>query len=298
MKYLDPVALAKMANLELKVRHVMEGVISGRHASPHKGHSLEFSQHREYSAGDELRHIDWKVFGRSDRFVVKQFQDETNLRAYLLLDASGSLQYASPGNISKLEYASYCAASLAYILLRQQDAAALGIFDTQIRSFLPPHHQLSHLPRLYGLLEKVQAGGETDLAAVLTGLGKHLRRRGLIVILSDLMGDQAGIIRALKYYRSRHHDVAVLHILDPHEIEFPFRGEHVFRDMESCAEVYADADEVGENYRTVFRQFVQEYEIGFRRSGIDYFTVSTATPVAASLNRCLGRERQPYRLLL
>ncbi len=290
MKLLHPVTLAKLSNLRLRVQRVVEGVLSGLHSSPYKGHSLEFSQHREYAYGDELRHIDWKVYGRSDRFFIKQFQDETNLRAYLLLDASGSMGYrsqGSPGGLSKLDYASQLSAALAYLLLRQEDAVSLGVFDTSLRFFLPPRHQLSHFSLLCDKLETLAPGGETGIETVLKGFGRFMKRRGLVIVVSDLLADPAEVLKTLKFFRFRHHEVMVFHVLDPEEIGFHFSGEALFRHAENKEELFADADAIGEAYRGVFAKFLEEYKTGFRSAGIDYHLVTTDTPLETALARCM-----------
>ncbi|MHB9154132.1 MAG: DUF58 domain-containing protein, partial [Endomicrobiales bacterium] len=189
MELLNPLTMARLSALELRARFVVEGMLAGLHSSPFRGHSLEFAQHREYAYGDELRHIDWKVYARSDKFFIKQFQEETNLRAYLLLDASGSMAFSSGGNMSKLGYGKLLAAALTYLLLRQDDAAGLGVFDTGLRHFVAPNHQLSHLSRVCETLEKASPGAETGIAAVLKDFGQHMRRRSLLLMISDLLDE-------------------------------------------------------------------------------------------------------------
>ena len=290
MKFLDSLTLAKLSSLKIRVRHVVEGLLSGLHSSPYKGHSLEFAQHREYSSGDELRHIDWKVFGRSDRFFVKQFQDETNLRAYIILDASGSMGFKSANNPSKLEYASSLCAALSYLLLNQEDAVSLGVFDAALRSFIPAHHQLSHLSLLLEKLEKLSPGGKTDIPGVLKGFGRFMKKRGLLIFVSDLLSDVEGVSNALKYFRYRHHEVMVLQVLDPEEINFGYSGENVFTHMEDGSSVFADAGEMGDEYRRLFSGFLSGYKTAFRQAGIDYNLVTTDMPVEKALERCLAKR--------
>ncbi len=228
MKLLDPVALSKIASLQLRARHVVDGLLSGSHLSRLRGHSLEFAQHREYVRGDELKHIDWKMNGRSDRLFIKQYQDETNLRCCILLDASGSMGYASKGNISKLEYGAMAAASLCYLLFQQGDAAGLGIFDDNLHTFLPPMHQQSYLPLLNAALENVKPGGDTGIHTALADVARRLKKRSMVILVSDLLGDTGQIMPALRHLSARRYDVMVLQVLDPREIDFDFSGEAPF----------------------------------------------------------------------
>jgi len=287
MKFLDPLTLAKLSTLKIHVRQVVEGLLSGLHTSPYKGHSLEFAQHREYSFGDELRHIDWKVFGRSDKFFVKQFQDETNLRAYVILDASGSMGFSSGKNAPKLEYASRLCAALSYLLLNQEDAVSLSAFDTSMKFFIPPHHQLSHLTLLLDKLETLTPGGETDISGVLGDFGRFIRKRGLMIFVSDLLSDQEKVLSALKYFRYRHNEVIAIQVLDPQEISFGYSGENTFLNLEGGNSIFADTDSMGDEYRKLFGSFLAGYKLAFRRAGIQYNLVTTDMQLETALERCL-----------
>jgi uncharacterized protein (DUF58 family) len=291
MKRIDPSVIARLPALQLRARQVVEGLHAGLHSAPYHGHSQEFSQHREYTAGDPLRSIDWKVYGRTDRFYVKQYQDETNLRAYLLLDSSHSMEYAHQGRPPKLSFAVNLAAAFAYLLMKQQDAVALGVFDTTLRTWLPPQHHAAHLAVFFDALEQVVAGGETAIPAMLTAFGSRLKKRGMIVIISDLMDTPAAVLAAVRALRARHHEVMVVQVLDPDEIAFPFTGEIRFTDLESSAACVLDADEAGETYRRLMAGFLQEYAAGFRHAGIDYHRITTDTPLEQALSRIIrGRE--------
>lgn len=287
-KLLEPQALAKLSNLRLNVRQVVEGLLAGLHSSPHKGQSQEFAQHREYSPGDELRRIDWKVFARSDRFFVKQYQDETNLRAYILLDTSGSMAFSSKGRPSKLAYAAHLAAALAYLLLRQEDAVSVAAYDDSLRFYLPPNHQLSQLSLIFSKLEGLEAGGDTGTGAALGEIGRHLKKRGLIILISDLLSDPEETLKMLRYYRLRHHEVMALQVLDPEELDFGFTGENRFVQLEGKAEVSADADEVRDEYRKLLNAMIEEYKLGFRRSKIDYRLFTTDKPLESALGAFLA----------
>lgn len=290
MTLLNQNTMSRLASLELRARYVVEGLLSGLHASPWRGHSLEFAQHREYAYGDELRHIDWKVFGRSDRFFIKQFQDETNLRAHILLDASGSMGFSAGGRATKLDYAKQVCAALAYLLLHQEDACGVGIFDTSLKVVIPPHHQLSHLARLCAALEGAAGGGETAIAPALKEFGRHLKRRSLVILASDLMDEPEKILSALKMFRFRHHEVIVLQVLDPAELSFPYEGENVFEQMEGKGSLHADADMLSAEYRRLFTRFIGSYQSGFRQAGIDFHCLMTDVPLEKALIRLLERR--------
>ncbi|MBN1823650.1 MAG: DUF58 domain-containing protein [Endomicrobiales bacterium] len=287
MKYLDSLTLAKISKFNLKVRYVVEGVMSGLHSSPLKGHSLEFAQHREYSSGDELRHIDWKIYGRTERFFVKQFQDETNLRAYILLDASASMGYSSGKNPKKMEYAAQLSAALAYLLVHQEDSVGFSMFDSSLRFFVPPFHRVSHLATIFDRLEHVETGGETDIDGILRDFARHVKKRSLLIVVSDLLDDPEKTLKALKYFRFRHHQIIVLQVLDRQEVDFGFSGENLFRHLETGGGLFVDADELRASYRQVFGSFVEKYKSGFRQAGIEYFLVTTDVPIEVSLAKCL-----------
>lgn len=287
MPIINSLDLSKLSNLRFNVRHVVEGLLTGLHSSPYKGQSLEFAQHREYSQGDELRHIDWKVFARSDKFFIKQFQDETNLRAYILLDSSGSMKYRSGKHPTKLNYAAHVAAALSYLLLKQEDAVSLSAFDTSLRFYLPPNHQITQLQNVMNKLETLEPGGETAIDDVLKGFGRHLRRRGLIILISDLLTDPQNLMKMLRYFRARHHEIMVLQVLDPQEMDFSFAGENTFVQLEGNSEISADSDSVRNEYRKLIRKFLEEYKQGFKRSKIEYSLITTDTPLEKALASAL-----------
>lgn len=287
MSILRSLDLSKLSGLRLNVRQVVEGMLAGLHTSPFKGQSLEFAQHREYSPGDETRYIDWKVFARSDRFFIKQYQDETNLRAYILLDASGSMQFSHGNRPSKLNYAAHIAAALSYLMLRQEDAVSLGAFDSRPRFFLPPNHQLSHLTSIFDKLEGLEAGGDTAIDAVLKDFGRHMRKRGLIILISDLLSDPEKVIKMLKYFRHRHHEIIVVQVLDPEESAFGFSGENTFVQLEGGAEISADSDSVRDEYRKLFAGMENAYRQGFKRARIEFTAASTADTLEETLVQVL-----------
>ena len=234
-KYLDPVALSRLKNLSLAAKHVIEGFFAGLHKSPHKGFSIEFAEHREYTPGMDPRHVDWRVLGRRDKLYVKQYEEETSLRCYLLLDKSASMGYKSDGAaLSKLEYASFLAATLAYLAAFQHDAAGLITFDSGVRDQIPARQSPGHLRVLMEKLQQTQAGAETSLSKVFHELAESLKRRALVVILSDLFDDPAELVGALKHFRHKKHEVIVFQVLDPAELTFPFDDVTRIEDMENA----------------------------------------------------------------
>src|SRR5579871_4675600 len=240
-KYLDPEALSRLKNLSLAARQVVEGYFAGMHKSPHKGFSIEFAEHREYTPGIDPRHIDWRVLGRRDKLYVKQYEEETCLRCYLLLDKSASMAYKSDGvPLSKLEYASYLAASLAYLMASQHDSAGLVTFDTSVRDRVPPRQGPGHLRVLMEKLERTQPGGETTLSETFHELAESIKRRALIVVLSDLFDDPQALLGALKHFRHNKHEVVIFQVLDPAEVSFPFDDITRIEDMENRREVTSD----------------------------------------------------------
>ena len=288
MKYLEQELVAKIASLKIRAHSVVEGLLSGLHSSPFKGHSLEFAQHRQYSFGDELRHIDWKVFGRSDRFFVKQFQDETNLRAYILVDASKSMCYGTKPGVSKFEYAGRLASALSYLLLKQEDAVSLAAFDETLRFFLPARNNIAHLALLTDKLENMECSGKTDIGEVLKKFGAQLKKRGLVIVISDFLSEGTGVLKALRSIKFRHHEVIAVQVLDKSEIEFGFAGETKFVNLENSKDVRADAEAVASEYRKLFNKFLEEYELGFRRSGIRYHLLTTDIPMELAIAKCIN----------
>ena len=283
LKYLDPVALSTVKNMYIRARLIVEGFITGLHRSPYHGFSVEFSEHRQYMPGDEPKHIDWKLFGKTDRIYIKQFEEETNLKAYILLDSSASMNYSS-GGISKLEFASYIAASLAYLMLKQRDAVGLCVVDEKIRSYLPPSSRSTHLKLLLEQLDDVKSGGETDLATNFHELAERIHRRGLIIVLSDLMDEPERVLNSLKHFRYKDHEVIVFQILDPAEINFEFPREALFRDMETGESLNADPWHIKSDYKKKMKEFLDEYKYGCLQNNIDYYQLSSSSNLAKVLS--------------
>lgn len=281
-RYLDPKVLARIGSLDLKARTVVEGVLSGLHRSPKRGYSVEFAEYRQYLPGDALATIDWKVYARSDRHYVKKFEEDTNLDCHLLVDISGSMAYGSHG-VTKRDYACYLAASLAYLTHRQRDAVGLIAFDETIVQRQPPSARASHLRAVLLGLERLPQGAKTNVAKPLGDLAKVLAKRGLVVVISDLLDEPAGVIQGLRHLRQRGTDVIVFHVLDPQELHFAFADVARFRDVESASEVFADPAAVRGDYLAAVGGFIDTYKQQLGGAGIDYHLLDTSTPLDLAL---------------
>ena len=289
--YLDFDVLARLHNMQLLAKTVVEGFILGLHRSPYRGFSCEFAEHRQYSPGDEVKHIDWKVFGKTDRYYVKQFEEETNLACYILLDASGSMAYRSrPDGHSKLEYGSYMAACLAYFMMRQRDAVGLLTFDTAVRDVLPPRARQSHLKHVLAALDHLVPGGETRIAGPLHHLAEGLRRRGLILLISDLLDDTADVLSALQHFRFQGHEVIVFHVMDHAELTFPFDAMTEFTDLETGEKSLVSPDGMRPVYMEQLRALLGRYEKGCADIQADYRLFDTTRPLEIALSEYLYKR--------
>lgn len=294
-RYLQPDVVSRLKTMELRARMVVEGFMTGLHKSPYHGFSVEFAEHRQYMPGDNIRYIDWKVYGKSDRFYVKEFEEETNLKAYILLDTSASMGYTSDKKyLPKLEYSSYLAAAFSFLMLKQRDSVGLVGFDEKIHTYIPPRSAASHLHILLQYLDKQQATEKTNIAETLHEMAERIKRRGLIVILSDLLDDPARIVAGLKHFRHRKHEVIVLHVLDPAEREFSFPREAIFEDMETGEEITTLPWQIKKDYQkainTVFDDFAREC----RMSNIDYHLIDTSQSYDYSLFAYLNKRSRLY----
>jgi uncharacterized protein (DUF58 family) len=294
-KYLDPLALAKVRSLELQARLIVEGYLSGLHKSPYHGFSVEFAEHREYVPGDDLKHLDWKVYGRTGRFYLKQYEEETNLACWLLVDASESMRYGSgPSNrdgspvLSKFDYASMATAALTYLILHQQDSAGLVTFDSAVRSLLRPSGQPSHLKQVVNVLNKGPGHGRTSMAPVLHDLAERVPRRGILMLFSDLFDEPAELLSGLQHLRHKRHEVVVFHVLDRAELDFPFREATLFRGLEQSPELLTDPRSLREGYLEQVNSFVEELRRGCRTMNIDYVQLITDKPLGVALSAYLG----------
>jgi uncharacterized protein (DUF58 family) len=299
-KLLDPYFVSKLRRLDLIARLVVEGFITGYHKSPYHGFSVEFAERRPYMPGDAIRAIDWKVYAKTDRYFIKEFEEETNLRSHVLLDISSSMTYRSdPKLLTKLEYGVYLSAALAYLMVQQRDAVGLLTFDEAVRRLIPPRSAASHLRVILGELSRLDPqareraeGQGTRIGESLHFLADRLRRRGLIVLVSDLMDDPQRVLTGLKHFRHRQHEVVVFHLLDPAEVAFPFREETVFIDVESRRRVSTVPWELAREYR----ERVSDWRAAYRRTcaehAIDYAEIRTDTPYDVALLRYLEKRRR------
>lgn len=286
-KYLDPRVLNKITKLDLKARLIVEGFVSGLHRSPYHGFSVEFAQHREYTPGDDLRHLDWKVFGRSDRLYVKEYEQETNLRAMILLDTSESMSYSS-GEVSKLEYGCQITAALAYLITQQQDAVGLGLFDHGVKKFIPPASSPMHLKGLLAELEAIKPEAKTDLGATLHTLAERITRKGLIILISDLFDDPKRILGGLQHFRHKKHEVIVFHLLDEYEATFPFERMTLFDGMEEYPRLLCDPRALRTAYMQELTDFQSAVKKGCQQQRIDFVPLTTDRQLDVALTTYLA----------
>lgn len=285
-KYLDPETLNKIGPLDVVARQVVEGIRIGVHRSPVRGISTEFSAYRQYVPGDEVRHIDWKLYARSNRYFVKLFDAETNFVANLLLDASSSMTYGS-GKITKLEYAKYMAASLAYLIVDQRDSAGVGVFDGELRQYVEPKSSMSVLANISEQMEKADPQPRTDIAALLHEFAARMTRRGVVMIFSDLLDNTEDFIQGINHLRYRGHNVVVFHILDPYELEFPLQGMWKFIGLENDGEMITQPSRVRARYLKELEHFIDTVKGACNRSQADYVLVNTAQPIEQVLSSYL-----------
>jgi len=299
MRLLDPQALAKVHRMELIARGVVEGFVSGRHKSPYKGFSVEFAEHRQYTPGDNVRDLDWRVYGKSDRYYIKQYIEETNLRAVILLDSSGSMGYVGSQaikhegrHLSKFEYGQYLAASLAHLMIHQQDAVGLVTFDTAIRRYIPARSRVSHLRAVLQELSETQPGHETGLSPIFHDIAERIHRRGLVIILSDLFDDPDDLLKALHHFRYRKHEVLLLHLMAEEELTFPFDAWSSFEDLEVADHrIQLDPRSIRSEYLEQIRKFIRRVEFGCGQMDIDYVQLSTKQDFGVALSLYLARRK-------
>jgi uncharacterized protein (DUF58 family) len=293
-KYLQPQVVSKLANMELRARLVVEGFITGLHKSPYHGFSVEFAEHRQYMPGDEIKHIDWKIYARTDRYYIKQYEEETNLKSYIVLDTSRSMGFASEGRLTKLEYASYLAASLSFMMIKQQDAVGLALFDEALSTYLPPHASKAYLRQLLIALQRVVPSGKTGAGVALHQVADRIRRRGLVIIISDLLDDQDAVIGALKHFRHKKNEVIVMQVLDPRERSFAFGGDAVFKDLESGETLRTQPWHIQISYQQAMRAFLERFKRECRENFVDYVLLDTATPFDVALLEYLSKRERIY----
>jgi uncharacterized protein (DUF58 family) len=294
--YLDPQTLSRLEGLPLRARRIVEGYISGVHRSPYHGFSIEFAEHREYAPGDDLRYLDWKVFGRTDKFYLKQFEEETNLVCSILLDTSESMCYRSDSApMSKLDYARCAAAALGYLVLKQQDSVGLVTFDEQVRASLRPSGNPSHWEQLIRVMEDSVPARKTSVGPIFHDLAERFRRRGIVIILSDLFDDVDAAVAGLKHFRHRRHEVILLHVLDPAEMDFPFEDSTRFRGLEAWPDVIAEPKALRRAYLDEFQRYLRRLQQGCRLAQVDYVPMRTDRSLEVALSSYLSSRLKYWR---
>jgi uncharacterized protein (DUF58 family) len=293
-RFLHPETIARISRLDLRARHVVEGFISGMHRSPFFGHSVEFVQHRDYTPGDDIRHLDWKVWSKTDKYYVKQFEEETNLRCSLVVDVSNSMHYGR-GPLNKYEYGCTIAACLGYMLLRQQDAVGLLTFDERIRQILPPRSQQTHIDALVRAMDVSRPRDKTDIESVLRRVAEEAPARGMVVLISDLLVDREPLFRGLQMLKHRRHDVLVFHVMDYDELNFPFAGTTRFEGMEQLEQLLCDPRALRDGYLEALEEYLVEVRRGCARQGIDYMLVHTQEYLDAVLSKFLHHRMAAFK---
>jgi uncharacterized protein (DUF58 family) len=290
-KFLDPKLLASLSAMEIRARTVVEGMVEGLHKSPFKGFNVEFSEYRQYVPGDPLKDIDWKVYARTDKFYIKEHEEETNLSGYMAIDASASMSYRGAGNMNKLEYASTLAASLSYLMLRQQDSVGLITFAEGLRKIIRPRTGMAHLKAICNELEATSASDRTNIGESLDLVGQSMKKRGIFILFSDLMDNAETVIAKLRHLRSRRHEIVLFHVLDRDEISFPFDDTTMFKDLEDNSEIITDAFSLRNEYLKRFRQLTGTFRSALRKSGIDYLIADTSMPFETNLRSFFTRRQ-------
>jgi uncharacterized protein (DUF58 family) len=288
-RYLDPEILARVGFSPLLARLVVEGFLNGLHKSPFHGFSVEFADHREYVPGDDLKYLDWALYARTDHYYIKRYEEETNLRGYLLLDRSASMAFGT-GRLTKWDYSCFLATCLAYLMLRQQDAVSLMLFGARPGLFVPPRCRRTHLRQLMALMVRSAPSGETNVGLSLKTVLRKLKRRGLVIVISDLIDDPLETLKALRLLRAHRHDVLVFHVQDAAELEFPFQGATLFRDLETGQELEIDPVGVRQEYLKRMAELCEFYRKGLADAGIDYHLINTLQPYDQALSAYLGRR--------
>ncbi len=288
-RYLHPEAVRRISRLELRAKHVVEGFLAGMHRSPYFGQSIEFRQHREYTWGDDLRHVDWKVWAKQDRYYVKQYEEDTNLRCSLLVDVSGSMLYGN-GPMTKYDYGATIAACLAYLVLRQQDAVGCVTFDKNTRATVPLRTRRNHLDSVVKALEVNQPEDKSDIYRTLHHVAETYPRRGMMVLISDLLVPRKGLFKGLRLLRSRGHDVMVFHVMDDDELDFPFRGPTRFEGLELPEQLRCNPRALREGYMAALNDYLEEVRRGCVGHKIDYALLRTSQPLDAALAAYLSNR--------
>ncbi len=294
LKMLTPKFISELSNMELRARLIVEGFLIGMHRSPYHGFSVEFAEHRQYFPGDDIGNIDWKVYGRSDRLYIKQYEEETNLKAYILIDASNSMGFKRDGSVSKLEYAGYLAAGLIYLMMKQQDATGLAVYDETVRRFFEPHLTYSYMKLLLTELSGLQPDLKTSTATALSSLAERIKRRGLIIVISDFLDDTKNVITALKHFRHRKNEVIAFQVLDDAELNLDFPADAVFTDMETGERIPTQVSAIRNAYKKSVDRFVRDLKSRCFENDIDYALLTTSTPFDKALTAYLTRRKKMF----
>lgn len=291
--FIDPTVLSSLDNLELRARVVVEGFVSGLHKSPHRGFSVEFTDYRHYYRGDDMRHVDWKLYARSDKFYIKQYEDETNVRCYVVLDSSASMGYAS-GAMSKLEYGRTLASALAYFIMRQRDAVGLITFDEQVNEYIPALCRQPHLIRILRVLAGLKAGARTDVVQPLSDLASNLNRKSMVILISDMLEDEEQIIKTLQRLRSMGNDVIVFHVLDDAELHFRFQEATEFIDAETSESFITQPQSIRAAYLENLGNYLEFCKKQCQSSGVDYCLLNTSQPLDTALYSYISRRARSF----
>ncbi len=281
--YLDPKIISRISSLDLRARLVVEGFMVGLHKSPYHGFSVEFSQHRPYMQGDNLRSVDWRVFGKTEKYYIKQYEEETNLRSYIILDSSKSMSYASNKLISKLDYASTLVAALSYMMIKQQDAVSLTIYSDEIQKYLPPKSSNSYLQQILKELVDIKASSKTNTSDALNKIAEKIRRRGLVIIISDFFDDVDKTLKAIKHFAHQKNEVIIFQVLDPLEKTFGFGKDAIFKDLETDEELTTQPYQIQKAYQESMNEFTNKIKRECLNSNFDYNLLDTSTPFDKAL---------------
>ena len=291
--YLSSSVIKKINNIALRAKLVVEGFIIGLHKSPYHGFSVEFSEHRPYSFGDEIKHIDWKLLAKTDKLYIKQFEEETNLKCHILFDKSASMNYGS-SDINKFNYAQTLCASLSYLMIKQQDAVGLTAFDTKITTSIPAKSKPSHLNILLNALDKSKVKGKTKISTILHSLAESIKKRGLIILISDLLDDPDDVIRGLRHFRYKGHEIIIFHVLDNKEILFDFNQSVNFVDLENNEKIQTDPRQIKSAYNRAYSDFCNKYKMECRKNNIDYVQINTSDSLDKSLIQYLIKRSKIF----
>ncbi len=291
-KYLNPDTIAKIGNIELKAKLIVEGFITGLHRSPYHGFSVEFSQHRQYRPGDEIKFIDWRVYARTARYYIKEFEEETNLRSMIAIDTSASMGFSSNKRLSKFEYSCYLSAALTMLMLKQRDAVGLTLYNNQIQTFLPPNSRLSYISQILSTLENATPNNTTGIANSVEVLAERIKRRSLVIIFSDFFDNMSSIIDALRHLRHKKHEVLLFHILDPREIDFNFGNAANFIDLETGEQLITQPHQLKAAYSQIIQNFIKKLQTECIHHKVDYNLISTDTPFDKALMKYIIKRQK------